>query len=132
MKSLLQQVLVAHNQIDNFLIDQPVLTPRAKAFELQHENKGGKQVVKQELSVSVQSGGFSAGNFAEFTILNNGIPVPHALVPGRGINMVVVDPYSGAIVNSCNFDLHFSPAEVVFFFFQTSLVLLTNFIPIPM
>lgn len=112
MKSLLQQVLVAHNQTDTFLVDQPILTPRPKAFELHHSDRGTKPSVKQELVASVQSGGFSAGNFAEFSILNNGIPVPHALIPGRGINMIVIDPYSGAVAYSCNFDLHFSPAEV--------------------
>lgn len=115
MKSLLQQVLVSHNQTEPFSnIEQTALPPRM--IELQHNSgkkeKEGKQSLRQELSVSVQSAGFNSGDFAEFVIMNNGITVPHALVPGRGLNMIVIDPYNGAITGSYNYDIHSSSAEV--------------------
>lgn len=118
MKSLLQQVLIAHDQVEAFKISDstPAPSTRGRGFTI-----GGKAKIQSkeggfnnELMVSVQSGGFSAGNFAELQVFNNGVPISHPLIAGRGLNMVVINPYDGSIHMTANFDLNFSKNEVYF------------------
>jgi hypothetical protein len=118
MKSLLQQVLIAHDQVLAFKIDNtPTPPPRGRGFTIAGKgkissNEGG---FKNELMVSVQSGGFSAGNFAELQVFNNGVQITHPLIAGRGLNVVVISPYDGSIHMTANFDINFSKDEVLKF-----------------
>jgi hypothetical protein len=112
MKSLLQQVLVAHDQVETFKIGNNKPAPKQRNFQLGETGKGSRiQLRGHELTIHVQSGGFSAGNFAEIEILNDNILVPVALIPGRGINSIIIDAYDGRILQCSNFDSHFSVAE---------------------
>jgi hypothetical protein len=112
MKSLLQQVLVAHDQVETFKVGTNKPDPRQRGFQLGENGKATRiQLHGHELTITVQSGGFSAGSFAEIEILNDNIRVPVALIPGRGINTIIIDPYDGKILQCSNFDSHFSVSE---------------------
>ena len=63
------------------------------------------------LTVTAQSGGFLAGNFALVEISCDGHPQQLPCIFGRGINVVVLDPVNGSIVETGTFDTHVSPEE---------------------
>ncbi|KAJ1924028.1 hypothetical protein IWQ60_005491 [Tieghemiomyces parasiticus] len=61
---------------------------------------------KTELSISVQSAGFSAGNFARIDVNRTGLPAAN-----RGINVVVLDPVEKSVAETVSFDTHLSEAD---------------------
>lgn len=116
MKTLLQQVLVAHDRVDSSGKGSRSDLVR-RSFSLQEtSSKDGKEeeAVHNELLLLVQSGGFSSGNFAELSITNNGELVPNPLVNGRGLNMIVINRFDGSILMTANFDLNYSASEVLY------------------
>ncbi|KAJ3104027.1 hypothetical protein HDU97_009574 [Phlyctochytrium planicorne] len=76
-----------------------------------HSASAGGTSLPSSVSLSVQSGGFSAGNFAKIDIIRDGIPVSLAANYGRGLNVVIVDPLDGSIVETVAFDTHVSSDE---------------------
>lgn len=64
-----------------------------------------------QLVVVAQSGGFQAGNFARIEMNRDG---KGQRVPGafsRGLNVVVMDPLDGGIIESAGFDTHMHPED---------------------
>jgi hypothetical protein len=64
-----------------------------------------------QLIVSVQSGGFNSGNFSKVEIVRDGNLATLPAIFGRGLNVVILDPLDGAIVEAASFDTHISPEE---------------------
>ncbi|KAJ3232420.1 hypothetical protein HDU78_007167 [Chytriomyces hyalinus] len=64
-----------------------------------------------QITISVQSAGFSAGNFSKVDLSRDGVPAPLSAIFGRGLNVVVIDPLDGAIIESASFDTHISSEE---------------------
>jgi hypothetical protein len=64
-----------------------------------------------ELTLSAQSGGYFAGNFATIEILRDGLSVTLPTIFGRGLNVVVIDSMDGSIVETAAFDTHVSSHE---------------------
>ncbi|KAK9727373.1 hypothetical protein K7432_001905 [Basidiobolus ranarum] len=62
-----------------------------------------KSCSKSLLSIRVQSGGYSDGNFSRIVINDNSINIEN-----RGLNVVVVDPVEGIILETTSFDTHIS------------------------
>ncbi|KAI1307326.1 hypothetical protein EDD11_004512 [Mortierella claussenii] len=58
------------------------------------------------LNIKVQSGGFHSGNFSKI-LINESV----MSVSSRGINMVVIDPVQGVLIESVSFDTHISEDE---------------------
>jgi hypothetical protein len=59
-----------------------------------------------KLRIKVQSGGYHSGNFSKILINENTMSVS-----SRGINMVVIDPVQGVLVEAVSFDTHISEDE---------------------
>ncbi|KAG0215970.1 hypothetical protein BGX33_000668 [Mortierella sp. NVP41] len=57
-------------------------------------------------TIKVQSGGYHSGNFSKILINESTMSVS-----SRGINMVVIDPVQGALLESVSFDTHISEDE---------------------
>ncbi|KAF9540563.1 hypothetical protein EC957_004001 [Mortierella hygrophila] len=57
-------------------------------------------------TIKVQSGGFHSGNFSKILINESMLSVS-----SRGINMVVIDPVQGVLLESVSFDTHISEDE---------------------
>ncbi|KAG0057679.1 hypothetical protein BGZ83_005618 [Gryganskiella cystojenkinii] len=57
-------------------------------------------------TVKVQSGGYHSGNFSKIIINESTMSVS-----SRGINMVVIDPVQGVLIESVSFDTHISEDE---------------------
>lgn len=57
-------------------------------------------------TIKVQSGGFHSGNFSKILINESTLSVS-----SRGINMVVIDPVQGVLLESVSFDTHISEDE---------------------
>ncbi|KAI8621677.1 glycosyl hydrolases family 15-domain-containing protein [Chytriomyces sp. MP71] len=64
-----------------------------------------------QLIISAQSAGFSAGNFAKVDLARDSAPTPLPAIFGRGLNVAVIDPLDGAIIESASFDTHISSDE---------------------
>lgn len=96
MKLLLGQVLTAREQ-----------TKLQASPELIHANGPAKR----QLSITCQSGGFKAGNFALIEILADGEGQSPRVIFGRGLNIVVIDPLSGQVIETGSFDTHVSKEE---------------------
>ncbi|KAG0046640.1 hypothetical protein BGZ83_008210 [Gryganskiella cystojenkinii] len=59
-----------------------------------------------EVTIKVQSGGYHSGNFSKILINESTMSVS-----SRGINMVVIDPVQGVMIESVSFDTHISEDE---------------------
>ena len=59
-----------------------------------------------EVTIKVQSGGYHSGNFSKILINESTMSVS-----SRGINMVVIDPVQGVLIESVSFDTHISEDE---------------------
>ncbi|KAG0376976.1 hypothetical protein BGX24_006909 [Mortierella sp. AD032] len=57
-------------------------------------------------TIKVQSGGFHSGNFSKILVNESTLSVS-----SRGINMVVIDPVQGVLLESVSFDTHISEDE---------------------
>ncbi|KAF9115820.1 hypothetical protein BGX27_006251 [Mortierella sp. AM989] len=58
------------------------------------------------VTIKVQSGGYHSGNFSKILINESTMSVS-----SRGINMVVIDPVQGVLIESVSFDTHISEDE---------------------
>ncbi|TPX35193.1 hypothetical protein SeLEV6574_g08204 [Synchytrium endobioticum] len=63
------------------------------------------------LFLGIQSAGLSAGNFCRIEICRDGQLIPLPGVVGRGLNVVILDPFDGAIVEFASFDVHTSTED---------------------
>ena len=103
-KTLLQQILVSHDQIaagsDTPINSMPSMT-----------KSDSTKVNCHILKVICRSAGFFSGNFAEISIFRDDIPVSLPFISGRGINLVAIDPFDGGVIVACNYDLHHSAKE---------------------
>jgi hypothetical protein len=118
MKTLLQQVLVAHEQVEAFRtsmsdikIQRSSISKRSSIVPPVNERLSTVSNLGNELTFSCRSAGFFAGNFAEISILRDGVTVSIPFITGRGLNMLALDPFDGQIVAAFNFDTHFSKNE---------------------
>ncbi|KAI8849362.1 glycosyl hydrolases family 15-domain-containing protein [Chytridium lagenaria] len=68
-------------------------------------------VLPSSLTIATQSGGFAAGNFAKVEILKDGASVSLPAIFGRGLNIIVLDPLDGSLVETAAFDSHISSEE---------------------
>lgn len=59
-----------------------------------------------EVTIKVQSGGYHSGNFSKILVNESTMSVS-----SRGINMVVIDPVQGVLIESVSFDTHISEDE---------------------
>jgi hypothetical protein len=110
---LLQQVLVAHEQVESFQLSTSNYNLSQQNFANSASLKTARSLnsLGNELKINCQSGGFNAGNFANIEILRDGVVIKVPMISGRGLNMVAIDPYDGQIVASLNFDIHYSRNE---------------------
>jgi len=58
------------------------------------------------VTIKVQSGGYHSGSFSKISINESTMSVS-----SRGINMVVIDPLQGVVIESVSFDTHISEDE---------------------
>ncbi|KAJ3272324.1 hypothetical protein HDV01_005758 [Terramyces sp. JEL0728] len=109
VKSLLQQVLIAHDQVENLRISSGNTSPRSKGFTLEEGKQ--KKETNDAMKIEVRSAGFEAGNFAEIEITRGGGRVNVPLIVGRGLNFVAVDPIDGSIIDFGNYDIFSSDID---------------------
>ncbi|KAJ3400280.1 hypothetical protein HDU80_007107 [Chytriomyces hyalinus] len=123
MKMLLNTVLSARDQTHSSADVALGLSTSYRWRNIQVQggaNAEAKNVLKMStsgvalpshLTVSVQSAGFSAGNFCKVDLMRDGVSIPLSAIFGRGLNVVVIDPLDGAIIESASFDTHISRDE---------------------
>ncbi|KAJ3186848.1 hypothetical protein HK101_009545 [Irineochytrium annulatum] len=68
-------------------------------------------VMPSTLTIAAQSGGFSAGNFARVEVGRDDAAAALPGIFGRGLNVVVMDPLDGSVVETTAFDTHISQEE---------------------
>ncbi|TPX45369.1 hypothetical protein SeMB42_g04038 [Synchytrium endobioticum] len=122
MKSLLGQVLSAKDQVC-FAPDQisPAFAAAnrwqlkiAQASQTDPEASLARSAnlpLPNTLFLGIQSAGFSAGNFCRIEICRDDQLIPLPGVVGRGLNVVILDPFDGAIVEFASFDVHTSTED---------------------
>ncbi|ORY50715.1 phosphorylase kinase alphabeta [Rhizoclosmatium globosum] len=122
MKMLLNTVLSARDQT-NTSADASIglsTSYRWRNMQGQDAELDSKNVVKMATSgvalpsqivISAQSAGFSAGNFAKISLARDSSSTPLPAIFGRGLNVAVIDPLDGAIIESASFDTHISAEE---------------------
>ncbi|KAJ3212966.1 hypothetical protein HDU67_003496 [Dinochytrium kinnereticum] len=123
MKSLLNTILATPDQISSGEAIGIGMSALSKWRIIQVQNSSGEPIkpssssstnsssLPSNLSISVQSGGFSAGSFAKVEMSRDGVPVNLSAIYGRGLNVVVADPLDGSIVETAAFDTHVSCDE---------------------
>ncbi|KAJ3263115.1 Phosphorylase b kinase regulatory subunit alpha, partial [Borealophlyctis nickersoniae] len=120
MKSLLGQVLAAHDQTTS--LPAPLTHNLSSQFRWRaiHVNSSESALrlsemganLPTELVISAQSGGFHSGNFSRIDITRDGQPQPlRGFSFGRGLNVVIVDPFDGSVLERATFDTHISQEE---------------------
>jgi hypothetical protein len=67
--------------------------------------------VKFDLKLSVKSAGYDDGNHVEVQVSRDGEKQDLSLIYGRGMNVVVIDPVEGTVVQTTSFDTHISGHE---------------------
>ncbi|KAI9345534.1 glycosyl hydrolases family 15-domain-containing protein [Obelidium mucronatum] len=121
-KMLLNTVLSARDQTNTSADASLGLSTsyRWRNIQVQNNEADAKNVLKMSTSgvalpsnliISVQSGGFSAGNFAKIELSRDSNSTPLPAIFGRGLNVAVIDPLDGAIIESASFDTHISTEE---------------------
>ncbi|KAI9366911.1 glycosyl hydrolases family 15-domain-containing protein [Zopfochytrium polystomum] len=118
LKSLLAAVLTAHENVDDLYEDQAGSYPsRKKAVQVRRQSlediykfatSGHALEGPDQLFISVQSAGFSSGNFARIEVRRDGAPVVLPGLSGRGLHVVVLDPFDSSLLESTVFDTHSS------------------------
>ena len=118
MKSLLGQVLGAHEQANS--ISEPIAPAlQSHPWRSIHVNSTKTALrlsemganLATELVVSVQSGGFSSGSFSRIEVLRDGQSQPLRGMFGRGLNVAIIDPFDGSVLERIGFDTHASQEE---------------------
>ncbi|KNC99179.1 uncharacterized protein SPPG_05434 [Spizellomyces punctatus DAOM BR117] len=121
MKSVLGQVLAAHDNC-NAPDAAPGLSSVARWKHLGHVQVQGTESTSlrlsniganlpTELAISVQSAGFAAGNFAKIEVKRDGAIQAIRGALGRGLNVAVLDPLDGTVLERVSFDTHISKEE---------------------
>ncbi|KAJ3028494.1 UNVERIFIED_CONTAM: hypothetical protein HDU68_001562 [Siphonaria sp. JEL0065] len=122
MKMLLNTVLSARDQT-NTSADASLglsTTYRWRNIQVQSNESDTKNVLKMSTSgvalpstliIAAQSAGFSAGNFSKIDLSRDSNATPLPAIFGRGLNVAVIDPLDGAIIESASFDTHISTEE---------------------
>ena len=117
MKSLMSQILTARDQVDLHR-DSNLIN-----WKIRHSNlKSDQKILDSETSISyanfpntikiiAQSGGYQAGNFAKIQIIRDGIEVPVPGIFGRGLNLALIDPVDGSIIETAHYDTNVSRDE---------------------
>ena len=97
IKSLLAHVLSAHDQAKQMSIQKAGETSPIPSPETPN-------VISQELKITCSSSGYYDGNQCKIEVKN------HAIVNGgeRGLNVLIINPEDGTILESANFDTHIS------------------------
>ncbi|KAJ3149095.1 hypothetical protein HDU86_007038 [Geranomyces michiganensis] len=124
MKSLLGQILAAHDSCSpaEMVNPAPSLASVARWRHLGHVQVQGTEPsamrlsniganLPTELVIRVQSAGFTAGSFSKMEVLRDGVPQQIRGVFGRGLNVAVLDPLDGTIVERASYDTHISREE---------------------
>ncbi|KAJ3379922.1 hypothetical protein HDU84_006316 [Entophlyctis sp. JEL0112] len=119
MKMLLNAVLSCKDQGDSSADSSVGLSTTYRwrnisERELTHENKlkmTSNVILPSKLVVKAQSGGNTGGNFAKIDIIRDKSQALVSAIFGRGLNVTVLDPLDGAIIESASFDTHFSSSE---------------------
>ncbi|KAJ3058391.1 Phosphorylase b kinase regulatory subunit alpha, partial [Quaeritorhiza haematococci] len=127
MKSLLGLVLNAREQTNSDLFAQNGLMNSIKLRQIQVQGQNAEQTalkksstmgpqaggaaLASQLTLAAQSGGFQAGNFARIDVSRDGHGTAIPGIFGRGLNIAVLDPLDGSILETGSFDTHISPEE---------------------
>ncbi|KAJ3070694.1 hypothetical protein HDU98_006295 [Podochytrium sp. JEL0797] len=122
MKMLLRTVLSARDQTNTSADSSLGLstTYRWRNIPTQNDESSARHIVKMTtsgialpstLTISAQSAGFTDGNFAKIELARDSHSVPLPAIFGRGLNVAVLDPLDGAIIESASFDTHISSEE---------------------
>ncbi|TPX56330.1 hypothetical protein PhCBS80983_g04610 [Powellomyces hirtus] len=136
MKSLLGQILAAHDscnmlppsaapgvvtaagshlpplrwhRLGHVQVQPGTTTDHASSSAMRLSNIGAN--LPTELVIRVQSAGFTAGCFTKMEIVRDGAHQPIRGVFGRGLNVAVLDPLDGTIVERASYDTHISRDE---------------------
>eukprot|EP00842_Homolaphlyctis_polyrhiza_P003728 jgi/Hompol1/4356/HPOL_001754-RA len=120
-KSLMGQVLTVRDQVDVHSAQAKsfATTPRTSRLVHIDEEHGS---LKDEaiampvnlpnvITLSAQSGGFQAGNFAKMQMTRDGHEHPIPGIFGRGLNVAFFDPIDGSVMEVLHFDTCASTAE---------------------
>ncbi|KAJ3120440.1 hypothetical protein HK098_004590 [Nowakowskiella sp. JEL0407] len=115
MKQLLSQVLTAREQT-NLTTESSLMmlsTMKQRSFTMQGHPQSDLKLttsssLPNELTIVCQSGGFQAGNFCRIELKLDQATATLPIVFGRGMNVLVVDPFEGTIIENGSFDTHVS------------------------
>ncbi|KAJ3135016.1 hypothetical protein HK100_003153 [Physocladia obscura] len=115
LKMLLNTVLTARDQINNAADSSVGLST---TYRWRNWNKSNSLklatsgvALPSQLIITAQSGGYNSGNFAKIDLNRDGSSAPVQTIFGRGLNVVVLDPLDGVIIESASFDTHISTEE---------------------
>lgn len=112
IKSLLGQVLTACEQTAQIPASiSPVMPESGVKLQLSSDRHLSGHKVPESFSIAAQSGGYQAGNFAVLELKRDGIPVHTSIVFGRGLNVLVIDPTEGRVIETGVFDTHISAED---------------------
>ncbi|KAJ3219851.1 hypothetical protein HDU67_009039 [Dinochytrium kinnereticum] len=122
LKSLLVTVLSAREQTSNVsdVIGMGMSTlSRWRSIQVQNTSLPDNAlkmsttgiVLPSSLTIAAQSGGFAAGNFCKVEVSKDGSAIGLPAIFGRGMNVVVLDPLDGSLVETAAFDSHISSEE---------------------
>jgi hypothetical protein len=121
LKSLLTTILSArdHNVADVML----GMSTSSRWRNIQVQSKTGLEVANalktstsgialpNSMTISTQSAGYLAGNFCKIELSHDGVSACPQSIFGRGLNVSIIDPLDGAIIESASFDTHCSSDE---------------------
>ncbi|KAI9206273.1 glycosyl hydrolases family 15-domain-containing protein [Polychytrium aggregatum] len=119
MKSLLGQVLSACEQTGSIVREGPT-SAVSKSIQVQASRVSVPSNLKLSssgvplpslLTITAESAGFSAGHSSRIRITLDGQEQSIPGLLGRGLNVIVLDPLDGTILETANFDTHISPSE---------------------
>ncbi|KAJ3221856.1 hypothetical protein HK099_003040 [Clydaea vesicula] len=114
IKSLLGQVLSSPEHC-NLTSDPAGATfstaARWKQIHLQNTGLAQSSGLPNRLTIRAQSGGFAAGNFAKIEVLLDDKLQEVPITFNRGLNITVLDPLDGVVVETASFDSHSSADE---------------------
>ena len=109
MKSLMRQVLTAGDHVVDAPKSAGILSPdHTRHWPPPKLNTEMSSALVDHLTITAQSGGYLAGNFAFLSILRDGKEHPMSFIFGRGMNVIVMDPFEGKIVDLNHFDTNIS------------------------
>lgn len=117
MKSLLGQVLNSHYDAPN-IYKSSFITPyklrninvSKSRSSLSLNQQAGLPLISN-LTITTQSGGYHAGNFARIEMKKDGKGEAINHIFSRGMNVCLIDPKEGAVIESGSFDTHKSPED---------------------